>query len=91
MTILFFRFHLLAIYNPDPYILVQLYLGYCDRPSIKQIAKQASEELSDYILEAVTQDYSYEDLLARREVPCGRDMYYTAYRRFFWLLSQGRQ
>lgn len=58
---------------------------------IEKIAKQTSEDLSDYILEAVTQGFSYEDLSARRMIPCGRDMYYTAYRRFFWLLSQERQ
>lgn len=58
---------------------------------VDRIAAQASDELADYILEAVTQGFSYEDLLARHAIPCGRDMYYTAYRRFFWLLSQERQ
>ena len=58
---------------------------------VDRIAAQTSDELADYILEAVTQGFSYEDLLARRAIPCGRDMYYTAYRRFFWLLSRERQ
>ena len=82
-------------------------VGNCSRPTekisemlifyssrmemIDRVAAQTSNELADYILEAVTQGFSYEDLLARRAIPCGRDMYYTAYRRFFWLLSRERQ
>lgn len=58
---------------------------------VERTAKESSHELHDYILEAVTQDYSYEELQARRSVPCGREMYYTAYRRFFWLLSHARK
>ena len=57
---------------------------------IERIAKEADRYLYDYILKAVTEDLSYTYLKARLEIPCGRDMYYDRYRKFFWLLSKAR-
>lgn len=57
---------------------------------IEKIAKEADAFLHYYILKAVTEDLSYTYLKARLEIPCGRDMYYDRYRRFFWLLSEAR-
>jgi hypothetical protein len=65
---------------------------YADRMAmIKRTAEKTSPELGCYIFKAVTEDYSYDQLRARETVPCGRDMYYAAYRRFFWLLSRERE
>ena len=58
---------------------------------IEKIAKDADEYLYDYILRAVTEDLSYTHLKAKLDIPCGRDMYYDRYRRFFWLLSEARK
>lgn len=57
---------------------------------VEDTAKEAATELSDYLLEAVTQGYTYDVLRARTNIPCGRDTYYALYRRFFWLLSKVR-
>lgn len=57
---------------------------------IEQVAKEADDFLYPYILKAVTEGLSYVNLKARLEIPCGRDMFYDRYRKFFWLLSQER-
>lgn len=57
---------------------------------IERAAFEADEFLSSYILKAVTEGLSYTHLKARLDIPCGRDMYYDRYRRFFWLLSEMR-
>ena len=54
---------------------------------IEQTAIAADADLYVGILRAVTKGESFEYLKARLEIPCGRDMYYDRYRRFFWLLS----
>lgn len=57
---------------------------------IEQVAKEADEFLYPYILRAVTEGLSYPYMKTKLEIPCGRDMYYDRYRRFFWLLSELR-
>jgi len=57
---------------------------------IERIAMEADDYLGPYILRAVTEGLSYPYLKARLEIPCGRDMYYDRYRKFFWLLSEAR-
>ena len=57
---------------------------------IERIAVEADDFLYPYILKAVTEGLSYTYLKARLDIPCGRDMYYDRYRKFFWLLSEAR-
>lgn len=57
---------------------------------IEKIAREADEYLYDYILKAVTEGLSYTYLKTRLNIPCGKDMYYDRYRRFFWLLNKAR-
>lgn len=57
---------------------------------IERVAKEADSELHSYILKAVTEELSYTYLKTQTEIPCGRDMYYDRYRRFFWLLDKER-
>lgn len=57
---------------------------------IEQTAKKADEELYLYLLKGVTENLSYTYLRTRLDMPCGKDMYYDRYRRFFWLLSEAR-
>ena len=57
---------------------------------IEKCAKEADDFLYPYILKAVTEELSYTHLKARHDIPCGRDMYYDRYRKFFWLLSEMR-
>lgn len=53
-------------------------------------AEQADNEIGNYILKAVTEGYSFNYLKMKYGIPCGKDMYYDRYRRFFWLLSNTR-
>ena len=57
---------------------------------IEKVAFEADRYLHDYILKAVTEELSYTYLRSKLDIPCGRDMYYDRYRRFFWLLDRAR-
>jgi hypothetical protein len=50
---------------------------------IEDAAREADRYLYDYILKAVTEERSYTYLKAKMKIPCGRDMYYDRYRKFF--------
>lgn len=57
---------------------------------IEKIALETDIYLYNYILRAVTEGLSFTYLKTRLDIPCGKDMYYDRYRRFFWLLSKAR-
>ncbi len=57
---------------------------------IEKAAIEADEDLWFYILKAVTEGYSYTYLRTKMNIPCGKDLYYDRYRKFFWLLSKTR-
>lgn len=57
---------------------------------VEDAAKEADAYLYNYIMKAVTEGVSYTYLKGVMEIPCGRDMYYDRYRKFFWLLSNAR-
>lgn len=57
---------------------------------IEEAALEADPVLYKYILKAVTENLSYPYLKTKMNIPCGRDMYYDRYRRFFWILSNSR-
>ena len=58
---------------------------------VERMAKDADEDLYLYILKAVTEGLSFTYLKTRLNIPCGKDMYYDRYRKFFWLLSEARK
>lgn len=71
------------------YAIRKVYYG--DRIKlIEKVAKEADDFLYPYILKAVTEGLSYTYLKSKMDIPCGRDMYYDRYRKFFWLLSELR-
>lgn len=57
---------------------------------VEKAAMEADEFLYPYILKAVSEGLSYTYLKSKLDIPCGRDMYYDRYRKFFWLLSKSR-
>lgn len=57
---------------------------------VERIAREADDYLWQYILKAVTENLSYTYLKTKLGIPCGKDMYYDRYRKFFWLLSKAR-
>lgn len=55
---------------------------------IEQTAIEADPDIYPYILEGVTCDYaSYNYLKLTKHIPCGKDMYYSRRRKFYYLLS----
>lgn len=70
---------------------VELRSVYLDRMNlVRNTAFEADPILGEYIFKAVTEELSYTYLRNKLNIPCGRDMYYDRYRRFFWLLSKSR-
>lgn len=57
---------------------------------IEKAAKESDAFLYKYILRAVTEELSFTYLKLKLGIPCGRDMYYDRYRKFFWLLNSYR-
>lgn len=58
---------------------------------VDDAAMKTDTELCDYILRGVTEGLSYTCLRTKYNIPCSRDVYYDAYRRFFWILSKSRE
>lgn len=64
---------------------------YSDKISmVEKAAIEADMYISDYILKAVTEELSFTYLKTKMDIPCGKDMYYDRYRKFFWILSKSR-
>lgn len=57
---------------------------------VEDVAIETDEELSDYILKAVTEGRPYSYMKTKMDIPCSRDTFYDRCRRFYWLLSQER-
>ena len=55
---------------------------------VEGAAIEADPVLSNYILKAVTDGYSFTYLKSVMDIPCEKDMYYDRYRKFFYLLSR---
>ena len=70
---------------------VEIKTAYLERMDlVRRTAYEADPDLANYIFKAVTEDLSFTYLKSRLNIPCGRDMYYDRYRKFFWLLSKAR-
>lgn len=57
---------------------------------VEQAVIQTDAALAEYILNGVTEGWSYDILKARLEIPCSKDVYYDLYRKFFWILNKER-
>lgn len=57
---------------------------------VEKAAKMTDETLAEYILLAVTTGTSYDKIYAGLDIPCSRQEYYKAYRKFFSILSHLR-
>lgn len=58
--------------------------------NIDESAKEACNDnmLEKYLLKGVTKGYSYQMLKTRYGLPYSRDIYYKAYRKFFYILDK---
>lgn len=58
---------------------------------VESSAYEADDQIGEYILKAVTEDLSFTVLRMVYNIPCGKDMYYDRYRKFFHILSRKKQ
>lgn len=58
---------------------------------LQEAAEKADPFLSDYILRGVTSGMSYDEMNAKKPIPCCRDIYYERCRKFFWILDKLRE
>ena len=58
--------------------------------TVETAAHQADPELEDWIFAAVVQGLSYDTMICRYDVPCGRDLWYSRIRKFYWILDKLR-
>ena len=57
---------------------------------IQKCAKKADIDIYIWLMTGVTKNLSYDQLKARG-IPCGKDYYYNAYHKFFYLLDKERK
>lgn len=57
---------------------------------LEKVAEETDHELGGYVLTGVALGVPYDVLKAKLNIPCGKELYYKLYRRFFWLLSKAR-
>lgn len=76
----------------DPTARLAILQSECFRKieMIEKAAVMADEELSLYILKAVTEATPVTYLQTVMGMPCSRDTFYDRYRKFFWILSSAR-
>ena len=57
---------------------------------IERAARQADDEIDGYILRNVTEGAGYTYLRHAMNMPCGRNKFYKARRKFFYILYKNR-
>lgn len=72
--------------------IAEIRLYFSDRiDMVRNCAWATDEWIAEYLIKAVTENLSFEKLRAQTGIPCCKDIYYTEYRKFFWLLSNARK
>lgn len=57
---------------------------------VERIAREADTFLGPYILLCVTEGRTFPQMKALMDIPCGKNMFYDRYRKFFWMLGKER-
>lgn len=58
---------------------------------ISQTATEAAPDLDTFLLKAVTEGVPFTQLQTIYGIPCSKDLFYKAYRKFFWLLNSKKR
>lgn len=58
---------------------------------VEKTCMETDQVLWFYVLQGVTEEATYTYLRNAMNIPCGKNMYYDRYRRFFWLLDRGQE
>ena len=74
----------------DPTGKLALLRAECSRNMelVERVAKESDGYIYTWLLKAVTEDVPFSALQTVYGIPCGKDMFYDRYRKFYWLLSQ---
>lgn len=57
---------------------------------LEDVSREVDPVIGSYVLKGIINGWSYDIVKARLEIPCGKDLYYSLYRKFFWLLDRKR-
>ncbi len=68
----------------------KLYYYQSKIKTIDDAIKTLEPYIQPFIFDAVTRGYSFEYFRTTRHIPCSKDIYYKAYREFFWALGNLR-
>lgn len=71
--------------NDESLIVRQLYLEQMSM--IEECCMLTDKIIGPYILKGVTEGLPYTYFKMHDRIPCGKDLYYELYRKFFWLLD----
>ena len=58
---------------------------------VEQTCIAADSDIYQWLLKAVCYGISYTELRTKYDMPCGKDLFYDRYRKFFWLLDKIRE
>lgn len=58
---------------------------------VQDTVEVVGEWCKDALLDCVTEGIPYDKLNARNPIPCGRELFYKTYRKFFYVLSCTRK
>lgn len=56
--------------------------------AIEAAARIAGADIYEYLLLSVTEDISFPTLKTKYDIPCGADLFYNRYHKFWFILSQ---
>ena len=60
----------------------------CKIRTIEKAAKLTDPILGNYILIGVTNGLAYDKIKARLDIPCGKEVYYKLYHKYFYILDR---
>lgn len=55
---------------------------------VQRLTCEADYSLSEYLLKAVTRGMTYPELSTKYDMPCGNNMFYDRWHKFFYLLDK---
>lgn len=58
---------------------------------VNETIRDTDSEIGEYLFMAIVQERTYPWLKDVMDIPCGKDMFYDRYRKFFWLLDKKKR
>lgn len=79
-----------GVFDPDPTMEAGSRLAELSEKIsiVEETAREASQELAEWLIKGVTENLSYDTLKSAYGLPCGYRLYRKIRQRFFFLLSK---